>query len=89
MRRRDRKGGDGFDPQRVVMAAVEAFMEGQTAGRRAEDVESDDHRGRRRVSRGAVALGVVVGIGARGLYRRARSFDLERVARAVEKRMVN
>ena len=84
MRRSSRKRSDGLDPQRVVAAAVQAFLDGEPDQRRAE---ADDGHLRRRG--GAVAIGVVVGIGARALYRRARAFDLEQAARALEQRIKN
>lgn len=84
MRRSGKRSG--VDVQRVVAAAAEAFLDGDAhAGRPAEE---EDH-GRRRFGVGAVAVGVVAGIGARALYRRARALDLEDVARAVEQRIVN
>jgi hypothetical protein len=86
MRRSDRKRGDGLDPQRVVAAAVEAFLASDSGGRRAE---ADEEHARRRVGGGTLALGVVLGIGARALYGRARKLDLVQVARAVEQRIVN
>jgi hypothetical protein len=87
MMRSTRERSDGFDPERLVVAAVEAFLGGDA---RAREQEADDGHVRRRVGRGgAVALGVAVGLGARVLYRRARDFDLERAARAVERRIVN
>lgn len=85
MSRRDRT--NGFDPQRVVMAAVEAFLAGESAAHRRAEVE--ERPARRRIGGGSVMLGVGIGIGARTLYRRARALDVERVARAVERRLVN
>jgi len=86
MSRSSSKRSDGLDPQRVVRAALEAYLDG---GADARQAQVDDGHARRRIGGGALALGVVLGIGARALYRRAREFDLERVARAVERRMVN
>jgi hypothetical protein len=82
--RRSSKGSDGFHPERIVSAAVGAFLDGQPGGR---DEHADKKHARRRG--GAVALGVVIGIGGRALYRRAREFDLESAARAVEKRLAS
>ncbi|HYV14572.1 MAG TPA: hypothetical protein VE972_00960 [Conexibacter sp.] len=82
---RSGKRDDGFNPERIVTAAVDAFLGSESGGR---DVHVDEKHARRRRG-GAVALGVIIGIGTRALYRRAREFDLERAARAVEKRMVN
>jgi hypothetical protein len=86
MSRSGRKSSNGFDPERMLRVAVEAFMDGGSRGRGAE---RNGRRGRRVGAGGAVAVGVVVGVGARALYVRARDFDLERAARAVEKRIVN
>lgn len=80
-----KRRSDGFDPERIVTAAVEAFLDGDTGERREQ---GRDKHARRRVG-GGVALGVVIGFGTRALYRRARDFDLERVARGVERRIVN
>jgi hypothetical protein len=85
MSRSSRRRSADLDPQRVLAAAIDAFLDGESAERHA----NVDRHARRRVNGGAVALGVVIGIGARSLYRRAREFDLERVARAVEQRIVN
>jgi hypothetical protein len=68
------------------MAAVEAFLGGAPAGRHEAP---EPRRARRGLGAGALALGVVVGIGARAVYRRARDFDLEQAARAVERRIMN
>jgi hypothetical protein len=85
MSRRDRT--NGFDPQRVLMAAVEAFLAGESGAR--PRAPAEERSARRHVSGGSVMLGVGIGIGARSLYHRVRALDLEQVARAVERRLVN
>jgi hypothetical protein len=86
MRRSGRKG-TRLDPERLVRAAVEAYLDGASRERHGE--REHDHARRRLSGGSALALGVAIGLGARALYRRARDLDLERVARTIERRLVN
>ncbi len=86
MRRSTRKASSGLAPDRIVKAAVEAYLDGAQP-RREERPERKDSR--RASGASALAPGVVIGVGARAVYRRAREVDLAQVARAVERRLVN
>jgi len=85
-RRSDRRSGGGLAPERIVQAAVEAYLGGAQPARDERDERERSHRGS---GVSALALGVAIGVGARVAYRRARAVDLAQVARAVERRMVN
>jgi hypothetical protein len=70
------------DFNRIAMAALESLLSEE------EQPAQRTERGNRRWgSVGAVALGVGLGIGARAVYNRARRFDLERVAGAIEDKL--
>jgi len=86
MTRSDRKGSGGLAPERIVQAAVEAYLGGTERGR---DQHPERKDSRRKSGVSALALGVAIGVGARVAYRRVRAIDLAQVARAVERRMVN
>jgi hypothetical protein len=70
------------DINRIATAALESFLDEE--GRPARDAGSGN---RRLGGVGAVALGVGLAVGARALYNRARRFDLERVAGAIEDKL--
>ena len=77
------------DIERVLMRALDAYMQQlpPERGGRQEPAPAD-----RRARGGGVrtlAVGVALGAGAQLAYRRLRRLDLARVAGAVERRLVN
>ncbi|HEX8688804.1 MAG TPA: hypothetical protein VF729_01015 [Solirubrobacterales bacterium] len=70
------------DINRIAAAALESLLsEEKPPARRGESGN------RRWGSVGAVALGVGLAVGTRAVYNRARRFDLERVAGAIEDKL--
>lgn len=69
------------DLHRIATAALESFLQEERPARREES--RNHHLG----GVGAVAVGVGLAIAARAVYNRARRFDLERVAGAVEDKL--
>ncbi len=73
------------DINRIAASALQAFLENE---RNEGRPPAHEERGNRRLGGvGAVALGVGLAVAARAAYNRARNFDLERVAGAVEEKL--
>jgi hypothetical protein len=71
------------DINRMAASALQAYLENER-----DKGHLRERRGNRRLGGvGAVALGVGLAVAARAVYNRARSFDLERVAGAVEEKL--
>ncbi|HEX5762622.1 MAG TPA: hypothetical protein VFY04_05830 [Solirubrobacterales bacterium] len=71
------------DLNRLASAAAESYFQARGPSHDAEENGRDSRLG----GLGGVALGVGLAVTARALYNRARRFDLERVAGAVEDRL--
>jgi hypothetical protein len=71
------------DINRMAASALDAYLD-----RERNDGHPREERGNRHLGGiGAVALGAGLAVAARALYNRARHFDLERVAGAVEEKL--
>jgi hypothetical protein len=74
------------DIERVVGAAVDAFLRGDAG--ESEGHAHDRGSGRKRLrGAGALAAGVGLGLAGRAAYRRVRQIDLESAAEALEQRL--
>lgn len=70
------------DINRIATAALESFLSEEE-----QPAQGRESGNRRWGGVGAVALGVGLAVGARAVYNRARRFDLERVAGAIEDKL--